>query len=221
MRLEVRIQNRMNLFLKSCFLPHTLFMDTFLTIKEPSEGEYKEKGSKFLAFAFQVRTEEQVKERLDELSKKYYDARHHCYAYQLGQNGELWRANDDGEPNHSAGTPILNQIKSFNLTDVLVVVIRYFGGTKLGVSGLINAYKTSTQEALENAEIEEKIITKVVSFSFDYLGMNDVMKLIKDYDLEIIEQEFTNTCQMKLSVRLAIVEEVEAKLKDIKEVKMD
>ena len=211
----------MNLFLKSCFLPHTLFMDTFLTIKEPSEGEYKEKGSKFLAFAFQVRTEEQVKERLDELRKKYYDARHHCYAYQLGQNGELWRANDDGEPNHSAGTPILNQIKSFNLTDVLVVVIRYFGGTKLGVSGLINAYKTSTQEALENAEIEEKIITKVVSFSFDYLGMNDVMKLIKDYDLEIIEQEFTNTCQMKLSVRLAIVEEVEAKLKDIKEVKMD
>ncbi|WP_338791643.1 YigZ family protein [Bernardetia sp. Wsw4-3y2] len=196
-------------------------MDTFLTIKEPSEGEYKEKGSKFLAFAFQVRTEDEIKERLDELRKKYYDARHHCYAYQLGQNGELWRANDDGEPNHSAGTPILNQIKSFNITDVLVVVIRYFGGTKLGVSGLINAYKTSTQEALENAEIEEKIITKIISFSFDYLGMNDVMKLIKDYDLEIINQEFTNTCQMKLSVRLAIEEEVEAKLQDIKEVKMD
>ncbi len=196
-------------------------IDTFLTIKEPSEGEYKEKGSKFLAFAFQVRTEDEIKERLDELRKKYYDARHHCYAYQLGQNGELWRANDDGEPNHSAGTPILNQIKSFNVTDVLVVVIRYFGGTKLGVSGLINAYKTSTQEALENAEIEEKIITKIISFSFDYLGMNDVMKLIKDYDLEIINQEFTNTCQMKLSVRLAIEEEVEAKLQDIKEVKMD
>lgn len=195
--------------------------DTFLTIKEPSEGEYKEKGSKFLAFAFQVRTEDEVKERLDELRKKYYDARHHCYAYQLGQNGELWRANDDGEPNHSAGTPILNQIKSFNLTDVLVVVIRYFGGTKLGVSGLISAYKIATQEALQHAEIEEKIITKVVSFSFDYLGMNDVMKLIKDYDLEIVEQEFTNTCQMKLSVRLAIVEEVEVKIQEIKEVKMD
>jgi uncharacterized YigZ family protein len=195
--------------------------DTFLTIKESSEGEYKEKGSKFLAFAFQVKTEDEIKERLDELRKKYYDARHHCYAYQLGQNGELWRANDDGEPNHSAGTPILNQIKSFNVTDVLVVVIRYFGGTKLGVSGLINAYKISTQEALQNAEIEEKIITKIISFSFDYLGMNDVMKLIKDYDLEIINQEFTNTCQMKLSVRLAVVEEVEVKLSDIKELKMD
>ena len=196
-------------------------IDTFLTIKEPSEGEYKEKGSKFLAFAFQVKTEDEVKECLDELRKKYYDARHHCYAYQLGQHGELRRATDDGEPNHSAGTPILNQIKSFNITDVLVVVIRYFGGTKLGVSGLIGAYKTATQEALGNAEIEEKIITKVVSFSFDYLGMNEVMKLIKDYELEIVEQEFTNTCQMKLSVRLAIVEEVEAKLNDIKEVKMD
>lgn len=196
-------------------------MDTFLTIKQPSEGEYKEKGSKFLAFAFQVQTEEQIKERLDELRKKYYDARHHCYAYQLGQNGELWRANDDGEPNHSAGTPILNQIKSFNLTDVLVVVIRYFGGTKLGVSGLINAYKIATMEALQNAEIEEKIITKVVSFSFDYLGMNDVMKLIKEYDLDIIEQEFTNTCQMKLAVRLANLAEVEAKLNDINEVKIN
>lgn len=196
-------------------------MDTFLTIKEPSEGEYKEKGSKFLAFAFQIRTEEQIKERLDELRKKYYDARHHCYAYQLGQNGETWRANDDGEPNHSAGTPILNQIKSFNLTDILVVVIRYFGGTKLGVSGLINAYKTATMEALQNAKIEEKIITKVVSFSFDYLGMNEVMKLIKEYDLEIIEQEFTNTCQMKLAVRLANLAEVEAKLNDINEVKIN
>ncbi len=98
-------------------------IDTFLTIKESSEGEYKEKGSKFIAFTFQVKTEEEVKECLDELRKKYYDARHHCYAYQLGQDGELWRANDDGEPNHSAGTPILNQIKSFNLTDILVVVI--------------------------------------------------------------------------------------------------
>ena len=195
--------------------------DTFLTLKNPIEGEYKEKGSKFLAFAFQVRTEEEVKERLDELRRKYYDARHHCYAYQLGQNGELWRANDDGEPNHSAGTPILNQIKSFNVTDILVVVIRYFGGTKLGVSGLINAYKTATQEALQNGEIEEKIITKILSFSFNYLGMNDVMKLIKDYDLEILNQEFTSTCQMKTSVRLAVSEEVETKLKDIKEVEMD
>ena len=194
--------------------------DTFLTIKNPSEGEYKEKGSKFLAFAFQVKTEEQIKERLDELRKKYYDARHHCYAYQLGQNGELWRANDDGEPNHSAGTPILNQIKSFNITDVLVVVIRYFGGTKLGVSGLINAYKTATQEALQNAEIEEKIITKIISFSFDYLGMNEVMKLIKEYELEIINQEFTNTCQMKISVRWAIVEEVKAKLDKIERLEM-
>ncbi|AFM02701.1 uncharacterized protein, YigZ family [Bernardetia litoralis DSM 6794] len=196
-------------------------IDTFLTIKNPSEGEYKEKGSKFLAFAFQVKTEEEIKEHLEALRKKYYDARHHCYAYQLGQNGELWRANDDGEPNHSAGTPILNQIKSFNVTNVLVIVIRYFGGTKLGVSGLIRAYKTATEEALDAAEIEEKIITKILSFSFDYLGMNDVMKLIKEYDLEIINQEFTNTCQMKLSVRLAIWEEVEAKLNDIKEVKVD
>ena len=137
--------------------------DTYLTLNTVAEGVYKEKGSKFLAFGYNVNSEEQVRERLEELRKKFYDARHHCYAYMLGHgSNQKWRANDDGEPNHSAGTPILNQIKSFELTNVLVVVIRYFGGTKLGVSGLINAYKTATQEALAMAEIEERILTNLI-----------------------------------------------------------
>ncbi|KEO74652.1 YigZ family protein [Anditalea andensis] len=177
--------------------------DTFLTLKEASEGLYKEKGSKFLAFAFPVSDDHEIKEKLDTLRKKYYDARHHCYAYMLGKDKENYRTNDDGEPNHSAGDPILGQIRSKDLTNVLIVVVRYFGGTKLGVGGLINAYKTAAAEAIQANEIITEMVTKNIRFTFDYLDMNEVMRLIKEYDLEIKKQEFDNTCTMTIRVREA------------------
>ncbi|MDN3667929.1 YigZ family protein [Echinicola jeungdonensis] len=194
--------------------------DTFLTLAEDSEGLYKEKGSKFLAFAFPVSDEEEIKEKLDGLRKKFHDARHHCYAYILGKDQDTFRANDDGEPNHSAGDPILGQLRSNNLTNALIVVVRYFGGTKLGVGGLISAYKTAAAEAIAANQIIEDVITKTVRFRFDYLDMNDVMRLIKEKDLKIKKQDFDNTCLMSLSVREALLDEVLERLKDIPSVKL-
>ncbi len=186
--------------------------DTYLTIAAPAEGLYKEKGSKFMAFAYPVQDEEACKVHLTNLRKTYYDARHHCYAYMLGANQVVYRANDDGEPNHSAGDPILGQIRSRNLTQVLVVVVRYFGGTKLGVSGLIHAYRTATAEALAEAEVVEKIITLPLILYFDYLQMNTVMKLVKDYELEVISQNFHTDCQMTISIRKKLYTEIKEKL---------
>lgn len=182
--------------------------DSYLTISKDSEGLYKEKGSKFIALAFPVRSEEQVKEKLEEVKKTYFDARHHCYAYILGADGAQYRANDDGEPNHSAGDPILGQIRSKELTNTLVVVVRYFGGTKLGVSGLINAYKVSAAEALEQNTVVEKLITKSVKFTFPYEEMNEVMKLVSDFELEIINQEFEMECILKAEVIVSKAEEL-------------
>jgi uncharacterized YigZ family protein len=178
-----------------------LFEDTYKTIKTRSEGIYKEKGSKFIAVALPVTTENEVKEALALLRKEYYDARHHCYAYILGFDKSAYRINDDGEPSGTAGRPIHGQLMSKDLTNTLVVVIRYFGGTKLGVSGLINAYKTATKEALEEAEILEKIVNDVYEISFDYLQMNDVMKLLKDENLHQFNQQFETTCSLQFSVR--------------------
>jgi len=189
--------------------------DTFLTIQAPSEGIYKEKGSKFLAFAYPVRTLEEVKTHLQDLRKIYYDARHWCYAYILGKDKDQYRANDDGEPSGSAGLPILGQLKSKNVTNILVVVVRYFGGTKLGVSGLIHAYKTATAEALENASIIEEIVKDEISFTFEYLQMNHVMKLIKEYQLKIERQKFDNQCEMTILVRQKLTAEICAKLQKI------
>jgi uncharacterized YigZ family protein len=186
--------------------------DTYLTLSAPSQGEYKEKGSKFLAFAFPVSSEEEVKAHLASLRKTYFDARHHCYAYMIGKQGALSRANDDGEPNHSAGTPILGQIRSKNLTDVLLVVVRYFGGTKLGVSGLIAAYKTAAAEALAAGSIAEKRYTQPLPLSFEYTAMNSVMKVVKDFDLPILQQNFGNQCEMVLEVRESLMGQVRAKL---------
>lgn len=185
--------------------------DTFLTIASPVEGLYKEKGSKFIALAYPVVSEEEVKELVAQVRKQYYDARHHCYAYMVGEQGQHYRANDDGEPSHSAGDPILGQIRSRNLTQVLVIVVRYFGGTKLGVSGLIHAYKTATADALDKAAILQKIIPAQVIVHFGYDWMNAVMKLVKDYEMEIISQDFTDTCHIRLSVRKSLEEEVKAK----------
>lgn len=189
--------------------------DTYRTLEAPSEGLYKEKGSKFIALAYPVYSEEEVKGILTELRKQYYDARHHCYAYSLGADKSRYRANDDGEPNHSAGDPILGQIRSADLSNVLVVVIRYFGGTKLGVSGLIHAYKTATAEALSLASIIEKHETALLQVHFSYPQMNDVMSLVKEYDLGVKEQQFELDCRMTLEVRKKLEEEVSGKLKGI------
>ena len=189
--------------------------DSYLTIQSSTEGLYKEKGSKFIAISFRVYNEEEIKQNLEDLRKKYYDARHHCYAYILGKNQEKYRANDDGEPGNSAGMPILGQIRSKGLTNVLVVVIRYFGGTKLGVSGLINAYKTATAEALAQAEIIEEFILKKIQISFEYPEMNEVMKVSKNYELDFGEQSFDEKCHIIFLVREGIFEEVQSKLKDI------
>jgi uncharacterized YigZ family protein len=189
--------------------------DSYLTLKKTSEGLYKEKGSKFLAFAYPVDTEEQIKDILDSLRKKYYDARHHCYAYMLGKNQDVYRANDDGEPNHSAGDPILGQIRSHQLTNVLIVVIRYFGGTKLGVGGLISAYKTAAAEAIQNNEIITAIVHSRLGVDFDYLAMNDVMKIIKDFDLQLVNQQFDNICRLEIQVREKFKAMVIEKFEDI------
>lgn len=175
--------------------------DSFLTIGFESSSLFKDRNSKFHGYAFPVQNEEEIKARLDQLRKQFYDARHHCYAYILGRNQEYFRAVDDGEPNHSAGDPILGQIRSFGLTNCLVVVIRYFGGTKLGVSGLINAYKTAAQLSLESNEIIREYVKSEVKIKFEYPQMNDVMKLVKAHDLTIVNQELHLDCTMQLSFR--------------------
>ncbi len=181
------------------------------------EGFYKEKGSKFLGFAFHVTSEEEVKEKLDSLKKTYYDARHHCYAYILGIKNRKTRANDDGEPGHSAGDPILGQIKSMDLTNTLVVVVRYFGGTKLGVSGLINAYRTAAQEALQSAEVAVIEITEALEIQFPYESTNEVMRLIKDCEIKINQQTFEADCKIIGEVAESLVKMVSDKVKLLKD----
>lgn len=189
--------------------------DTYKTIEAPSEGLYKEKGSKFIALAFPASSEEQVKEVLDELRKSYHDARHHCYAYSLGARGDKWRMNDDGEPSGTAGKPIYGQLQSFEVTNILVVVIRYFGGTKLGVSGLINAYKTATHDALANAKVITKTVNDIFKLTFGYTVMNDIMRIIKETDVEIKSQNFDNVCSIVTSVRQKQVDEFLQRVKKV------
>lgn len=171
---------------------------SYRTVIGKSTGLYKEKGSKFLAFCYQVRDEEEVTAHLTALRKEYYDARHHCYAWVLGVDKTRHRANDDGEPNHSAGDPILGQIRSKDLTNTLIVVVRYFGGVKLGVGGLISAYKLAAEDALNNAAIEEKMITASLKLYFPYESTSEIMRLIKEFDLKILEQTFNEACYLLL-----------------------
>ncbi len=176
--------------------------DEFLTIAEKSaEGFYSEKRSKFLAFAFHVTTEDEVKQIVADFRKKYYDARHVCWAYMLGAEHADFRANDDGEPSSTAGKPILGQIVKNDLTDILIIVVRYYGGVNLGTSGLIVAYRTAAAEAIANAEIEKRFVEEDVVFDFPYIMMNDVMKIIKDMSPRIISQTYDNTCEMHLAIR--------------------
>ena len=186
--------------------------DTYRSIEAPSRGVYKELGSKFLAFAYPVETEEAAKSILEEVRKEYFDARHHCYAWRLGLTGEPYRMNDDGEPSSTAGRPIHGQLLSNGLSDILVVVVRYFGGTKLGVPGLIRAYKTATQDAIANARIIEKVAGETLTVTFDYLQMNDVMKVLKDMDITPVNQQFDLRCTLTARVRLSRVEEFRKQL---------
>lgn len=189
--------------------------DTYKTISDKAEGLYKEKGSKFIALAFPVTSEDEVKEILASLRKEYHDARHHCYSYIIGFKGEHWRANDDGEPSGTAGRPIHGQIQSFNLTNTLIVVIRYFGGTKLGVSGLINAYKTSAADALNNAHIVVNTVKDIYRITFGYLAMNDIMKLVKEENLGLMEQNFDTSCFITVGIRQTRTESVLGKIEKI------
>jgi uncharacterized YigZ family protein len=189
--------------------------DTYRTLAAPAEGLYKEKGSKFIALAYPVSSEEEIKAIYAQLKKEYFDARHHCYAFLLGAAGTRFRANDDGEPNHSAGDPILGQIRSAGLTNVLVVVIRYFGGIKLGVSGLIQAYRAATAQALAAADIVEKVETATLAIGFDYQQMNAVMSLVKDFKLEVQEQDFALSCRLVVAVRRNLADQVVEKLADL------
>ena len=195
--------------------------DSYLTISEPAEAIYKERSSKFLTYAYPVETEEEIKELLDALRKQYYDATHHCYAYRLGPQGEQFRANDDGEPSGTAGKPILGQLLSAKITNCLVVVVRYFGGTKLGVSGLIQAYKESTAEVLAVSNIIEKTVDKIITIDFSYISMNGVMRVIKEMNPQIEEQVFDNLCTMRLRIRESEADILIAKLEKVEGVTVE
>lgn len=189
--------------------------DTFLTITAPSEGVYKEKMSKFLAFAFPVSDVSEAKAHIADFQKRYYDARHVCWAYMIGAARTDFQSNDNGEPSGTAGKPILGQINSFGLTNVVIIVVRYFGGIKLGTSGLIVAYREAARDAISAAEIVECHETEDVSFTFPYLAMNDVMRLCKGGDVEIIEQLFDNSCSMTLRIRKDNAASLRSRLADI------
>lgn len=180
-----------------------LIKDTYASIAGRSDGLFKDNGSRFIAQAYPVESEEEVKEIVAGLKKEFHDARHHCFAYRIGLDGSRWRANDDGEPSGSAGRPILGQIDAAGLSDILVVVIRYFGGIKLGIPGLIRAYKSSTADALAQATVVEKVAGKDYRLSFPYLSMNAVMKVVKDMSLPQKDQYFAERCSMVLRVRLS------------------
>ena len=195
-----------------------LFEDTYKTIAENAEGVYREKGSRFIALAFPVETEAQVKALLAEVKKNYHDARHHCYAYILGTNKDCYKINDDGEPSGTAGRPIYGQLRSKDVTNVLLVVVRYFGGTKLGVSGLINAYKTAAQEALDNSKIVEKVVKDDYRIAFQYAEMNKVMSLLKSNDITIISQMLDNKCAITFRVRRSLADRYLSELRKVGEV---
>ena len=186
--------------------------DEFKTIKTTGEGFYSEKRSKFLAFAHHVETIDEVKELLDTYRKKYYDARHVCYAYMLGAERTEFRANDDGEPSSTAGKPILGQINSNELTDILIVVVRYYGGVNLGTSGLIVAYREAAADAIAHCTVETRQVEEVVSYSFAYPMMNDVMRIVKDMTPRIVSQTYDNTCEIRLAIRKSEAEQLRQRL---------
>ena len=188
--------------------------DTYLTIssKAIAQGYYTEKRSKFLAFAHHVETVDQAMAIVNNYRKKYYDARHCCYAYMIGSDRTVFRANDDGEPSSTAGKPILGQINSNNLTDILMVVVRYYGGVNLGTGGLIVAYRTASADAIANANIEERLVEEKIDFHFTYPMMNGVMRIVKEMQPRIVSEQFDNNCSITLAIRKSKAEELKAKL---------
>ncbi|MEO9871878.1 IMPACT family protein [Ekhidna sp.] len=190
-------------------------MSNYYTIQNKTEGLYKEKGSKFLSFAFPVDSEKSVKDIQEQLRKDFYDARHHCYAWVLGMDEQSWRANDDGEPAHSAGDPILGQIRSFELTNVLVVVIRYFGGTKLGVGGLINAYRISTEAALKQAAKLTIFETKTLEMKFPYEMMSTAERLVEEFDIDVQNRDFQLSCTITGSLKKDLIDSFREKIDDL------
>ena len=196
-------------------MDNTQIQDSYKSIAAESRGLFKDNGSRFIAHAYPVETEDEVKEIVAALKKEYYDARHHVYAYRLGYLGDKFRANDDGEPSGSSGRPVLGQIDSNGLSDILVVVVRYFGGIKLGIPGLIRAYKTATADAIANAQIVEKIASKMYRVHFGYMSMNSVMKVFKDMGLDQKNQQFDMECSMDTSVRLSQVDTFLERITDV------
>jgi len=194
--------------------------DTYKTIAKPSEGLFKDKGSKFMSFAFPVDSEDEIRNIIQVLRKEHHSARHHCYAWRLGYDKSVFRANDDGEPSSTAGKPILGQIQSFDLTNILIVVVRYFGGTLLGVSGLINAYRNAASDAILQAEIVEKLVEKQLLIEFDYSVLNEVMKIFKEEKLTQNEPQFDLRCQLKTQIRLKDLDRIEEGLKKVEGLKI-
>ena len=189
--------------------------DLYRTVAAPAEAACRERSSKFLAWIYPVRTEEEIREHLEALRKRFFDATHHCYAWRLGPRGEAFRANDDGEPSGTAGKPILGQLLSNELTDCLIVVVRYFGGTKLGVPGLIAAYKESAAAAIEAAQIVERTVDRIVTVDFPYVAMNDIMRAVKELQPRIEEQTFDNLCTLRLTIRESRADLLEERLRKV------
>ena len=192
--------------------------DIYRTLKEPSKGLYKDRGSKFIALAFPVDSADQIKEILASLRKEYHDARHHCYAWRIGPGEQNYRVNDDGEPNNSAGKPILGQIQSMQLNNILIVVVRYFGGTLLGVGGLIQAYRTAAREAIESGTVTEKFYYSAIEVTFPYPLLNEVLKITRDHKSEIVRQDFAETCSVLIRIRSGLADKVTALLDRIESV---
>lgn len=195
--------------------------DSYKTIARAQETTYRQLSSKFLTYAYPVETEAEIKEHLDALRKRWFDATHHCYAWRLGPHGEQFRANDDGEPSSTAGKPILGQLLSNDITNCLVVVVRYFGGTKLGVPGLIAAYKESTAQVLAECEIVERTVDVVLRVEFSYIVMNDIMRIVKDMQPKVLGQEFDNVCTMHLSIRESESEQLIGRLRKVEDAIVD
>lgn len=188
--------------------------DTYNTITAASEGLFTDRGSKFIAYAFPIKSEEEIKEHLEEIKKEHWKARHHCYAWRLGTDGNMYRANDDGEPSGTAGKPILGQLDSFEITDTLVVVVRYFGGTKLGVGGLINAYKSAAIDALSKVEIIKKTIDNYYKIVYDYSVTSQIMNFVNHYELNIINQSFDEKAIINFSIPISKADEILVFLKE-------
>ena len=202
-------------------------IDSYRTIAAPTTGDYKEKGSKFIAYAFEIDSEYEFKNRLEEVKKEHFKARHHCYAYAIGTSRENYRYNDDGEPGGTAGLPIFNQIKSFELTNIGIIVVRYFGGTKLGVPGLIRAYKSSTKDALESSEIIVRLIVDKVKIEYDYTFMGNIMRITNHFDVKILENTFNTLPGLIIEIRKSKTDELIKSIysailnRDIKDIKND